>query len=453
MAKKKLNHGNPIWNFFTSVQLTVVVLLLLAATSIIGTLIPQNASSLFYFKKYGEVFYKLFTALNIFDMYHSWWFLLLLGLLAVNLIVCSIDRLESTWKIIFPEKVVFNLERYKKIKKKEEFVSKETSDELKEKYKLFIEKKFAKVIEKETENGFALFAEKGRWTRAGVYIVHLSVILLLAGAVIGGVWGFKGFVKIPEGESVDAFETRKNNSIIKLGFTIKCNKFDVSFYDTGQPDEYKSNITIFENGKETLTTDIIVNDPLRYKGISFYQSNYGTASAKEVSLIITSNESNMVYTETLSQGMTIDLPEAGGKFILDGFVQGYDFRGHNLGESFVGRLIDNSSKELSVVMPVKFPTFDKMRRGAFSFEIEKFEKRYYTGLQVTKDPGVWYVYTGFIFMIIGCWITFFMSHQSICVEVKKIEKGSSVMVAGFAHRNRQSMKIKTAGLAEKMKGI
>ena len=43
--------------------------------------------------------------------------------------------------------------------------------------------------------------------------------------------------------------------------------------------------------------------------------------------------------------------------------------------------------------------------------------RFYTGLQVNRDPGVWVVYSGFILMIIGCYITFFMSHQQICVEL------------------------------------
>ena len=443
---------NKIWVFFTSVKLTVVVLLLLAATSIIGTFIPQNASPAFYFQKYGEVFYRLFDTFHIFDMYNSWWFLLLLGLLVVNLVVCSIDRLGTTWKIIFPKQVVFRIERFRKLKNRESFVSSKQGSELKEAYRGFLEKKFAAPVEQETEKGFALFAEKGRWTRLGVYIVHLSIILLLAGAVLGNVLGFKGFVKIPEGESVSRVET-KSGGHIDLGFTLRCNAFDVSFYDTGQPDEYKSSVTILKDGTEVLTTDIIVNDPLRYQGISFYQSNYGTAAAGEVEVVITSRETGMAYNRTMSAGKTIDLPEAGGQFTLEGFVPGFDFRGHNLGEAFVGKITVKEDKTIQVVMPLKFPTFDKMRKGAFSFVVNDFTKKYYTGLQVTKDPGVWYVYTGFIFMIIGCWITFFMSHQSLFIEVEDLDNGSQVIVAGSAHRNSQSMKIKTAGIAERIKEI
>ena len=445
------------WKFFTSVKLTVFVLFFLAATSIIGTLIPQNASMAFYHRKYGEVFSSFFSAFDIFDMYHSWWFLSALGLLAVNIIICSIDRLKLTWKIIFPEKISFNLERFRRIKEKQSFVSSEKTDVLEKKYKSFLTKKIGAVTEKETENGFALFAEKGRWTRLGVYVIHFSIILLLCGAVIGDIWGFKGFVSIPEGDivtSISRSDNRGKNKKIDLGFSVRCNSFDVSFYDTGQPKEFKSNLTLIDHDKPVLTRDVLVNHPLRYRGISIYQASYGIAAAKNVNFIIKSRDSGMVYTRTMHPGQSIALPEAGGKFIFDAFVQGYDFRGHNLGESFVGRVVDKKGKMNMVAIPVKFPSFDRMRGGKFSFSVEKFKKKYYTGLQVNKDPGVWYVYSGFIFMILGSLVTFFMSHQTICIEViKKDKRNHDVLVSGKTNRNSQGMKLKTAGLAAKMRKL
>ena len=446
------------WKFFTSVKLTVFVLLFLAATSIIGTLIPQNASMAFYHRKYGEVFSKIFSSFDIFDMYHSWWFLFALGLLAVNIIICSIDRLKSTWKIIFPEKIVFNPERFRRIRVKEEFVVQQKPKILEEKYSSFLRKKIGEVIKKDTENGFALFAERWRWTRLGVYVIHFSIILLLCGAVIGDIWGFKGAVSIPEGDTVktiDRSDGRGRNKKINLGFSIRCNSFDVSFYDTGQPKEFKSNLTIIDNNnKPVLTRDVLVNHPLRYRGINIYQASYGIASAKKVIFSIKSRESGMVYSRTMKPGQSIDLPESGGKFIFDAFVQNYDFRGHDLGATFVGRVIDKDKKMAMVAIPVRFSSFDRMRGGKFAFSVEKFKKKYYTGLQVNKDPGVWYVYSGFIFMILGSLITFFMSHQSICIEVIKKDKlNNTVVISGKTNRNSQGMKLKTAGLAAKLRKL
>lgn len=458
--------GNPVWNLFKSVKLTVVLLLLLAATSVIGTLIPQNGTEPFYVEKYGEVLFKLLRVFDIFDMYNAWWFILLLLLLSINIIVCSIDKLGTTWKIIFPDKVSFHIEKFRRLKHREEFESYLKPESLEVKYLSFIEKTFGMAVKENIDNGVAIFAEQGRWTRLGVYVVHLSILLMLAGAVIGGIWGFKAFVAIPEGQTVDSAFLRDSDTPVELGFKLKCNSFSVTFYDTGQPKEFKSSLAVIEaDDKETITKDIVVNDPLRYKGLSFYQSSYGVDSAKSVIFKITNKKSGMTYTRKMEAGETIDIPESGGKFTLTEFVQGYNFQGHNLGEGFVGKLdekkINETGKissqggeEKEIYIPVQFPTFDKMRGGAFALEIQDYEKKYYTGLQVTKDPGVWYVYSGFIFMIIGCWITFFMSHQSICVEITgKAGRGCNVVISGSANRNSQSMKLKISRIASKLKGI
>lgn len=456
MPKQTQNKGpaSRAWTFFSSVKLSVIVLLALAATSIIGTLIPQNASPAFYFQKYGEVFYRLFTALDIVDMYHSWWFLLLLGLLAVNIIVCSIDRLSSTWKIIFPAKISFNLSRFARLKEKQTFVVSRPADRMADGVERFLADRFSHVVKEETGTGIALFSEKGRWTRLGVYVVHLSILMLLAGAVIGSIGGFKGFVAIPEGEMVDHVPLGDTGKAVDLGFAIRCNRFAVTFYDTGHPKEFKSNLTLIKDGKELLTSDILVNHPLRFNGINIFQSSYGTSSVKSLEMAVTNKESGMSYSVHLEPGGTVELPENGGTFTLEKFVQGYNFRGHNIGESFVGMRKDKAGNEIPVVMPVQFPTFDRMRGGQFQFVATDYEKNYYTGLQVTKDPGVWFVYIGFLLMIAGCWVTFFMSHQSVCVELRRRDKTSTeVIVAGIANRNSQSMKIKAERFAEKIKEI
>ena len=80
--------------------------------------------------------------------------------------------------------------------------------------------------------------------------------------------------------------------------------------------------------------------------------------------------------------------------------------------------------------------------------IADFLPRYYTGLQVSSDPGVWVVYIGFILMIIGIYITFFMSHQQICVEVVRKGEKSRVMVAGTSNKNKIGMQKKVTRLSE-----
>jgi len=453
--KKKQTIPEKIWQFFCAVKLSVITLVLLAVTSIIGTVILQNGSKAEYLRLYGETFYGLIRIFKFDDMYHAWWFLGLIILLCINLVVCSIERLSITWKIIFPKKIKFNPERFRKQKNLESWSVKNkdiktvTSD-----CEAFLSKTVGRVIKEETSDSTILYSEKGRWTRIGVYVVHSSILLLLAGALIGMIFGFKAFLNLDEGKSSGTAIISKTKARVDLGFLIRCNTFDVKFYDTGAPEEFKSNLTIIENGKESFTKDILVNHPLRYKGINIFQASYGSASPDSAAVDIIRMSDKKIVSRKIKIGEEIELPENQGSFQLEGFLPHFDFRGHNLGETFIGKITLKEGKSFQIGLPVKFPTFDKMRKGKFAFTVKEYEQKYYTGLQVTKDPGVWYVYVGFILMIIGCWITFFMSHVSYFIEIKKQSgKSCRVSISGTTNRNNQGLKLKIKKYVIKLKGI
>jgi cytochrome c biogenesis protein len=216
VMKPTLDHLNSLWKFFASVKLSVVLLLLLAVTSIIGTFIPQNESPEKYIKAFGEYFYKIFDIFNFFDMYHSWWFQFLILMLATNIVVCSVNRLSATWKIVFVKIPPFNISRFRKISKKEEFTINRSPEQLKIIYEQFVSRRFGYIRVDQTDKGFNIFAEKWRWTRFGVYMVHLSILLLLIGSLIGSIFGFDGYVNIPEGETASSISLRSSQQESKL---------------------------------------------------------------------------------------------------------------------------------------------------------------------------------------------------------------------------------------------
>ena len=81
-----------IWRFFCSIKLALTLLVLITIASIIGTLIPQGLTLDEYIRGYGKTLYNLFAVLGFVDIYHTWWFILLLSLLGLNLLICSLDR-------------------------------------------------------------------------------------------------------------------------------------------------------------------------------------------------------------------------------------------------------------------------------------------------------------------------------------------------------------------------
>ncbi len=452
--KKNQTIFDIIWQFFCSVKLTVYTLLILAATSVIGTVILQNGSGQQYVNLYGEAVYNLIKVFNIDDMYHAWWFLGLIVVLCINIVVCSIERLSITWKIIFPKKLSFNPERFRRLKNLEKFTIDKDTESVSNEYKSFLSKSIGKVLKKDTQNGMVMYAENGRWTRIGVYVVHASILLLLIGALIGSLFGFKANLQLDEGETSNTAYTPKQRLPINLGFSIRCNDFEVKFYDTGAPEEFRSNLTIIENGKESFSKDIRVNHPLRYKGINIFQSSYGTAKPNGILLEIINNDDKTAITHTMKIGEEIQLPEDQGAFKLEGFLPQFDFKNNNLGQAFIGKITKKNGENLQIGMPLRFPTFDRMRKGTFAFVVKKFEQTHYTGLQITKDPGIWYVYSGFILMIIGCWVTFFMSHDSFVIEVEKNnENSSNISVSGITNRNSHGMKLKIKKIVTKLKDM
>lgn len=454
--KKQETIPNQIWMFFSSVKLTVYTLVILATTSIIGTIVLQNGNPQQYVSLYGKGMYNLIQVLQLDDMYHAWWYLTLLVVLCINIVVCSVERLSKTWKIIFPDKITVNPKRFIALKNKQTFGSKESIADLTQTYTAFLNKKVGKVIQEKTDSGICLYAEKGRWSRMGVYVVHASIILLLVGALIGALFGFKASLRLDEGQAANKVFDSATRLAINLPFSVQCNEFEVKFYDTGAPEEFRSNLTIIENGEESFTKDIRVNHPLRYMGINIFQSSYGTATPNEAVFEILDNTTQESYTQTLKVGQEIQLSGDQGTFKFEGFLPHFEFRGHNLGESFFGRISLTGKESFQVALPTKFPTFDKMRKGQFTVVVKEFEQAYYTGLQVTKDPGIWYVYAGFIFMILGCWITFFISHQSyfISLEQDSDQKDGTqtrVLLSGKANRNSHGMTLKIKKIAQLLK--
>lgn len=445
-----------IWKFFTSVRLTVIVLLSLAATSVIGTVIPQNASDAAYFHEYGESLYRLFRALGIFDMYHSWWFQFLMLILILNIVICSWNRLSGTWKIIFTRSPKFSLSRFRNLpdSDKEAFSTAVPPETLKSDCEAFVSKRFRHTRTEQTDTGVCIFGEKGRWTRFGVYIVHISVILLVLGGLIGSFFGFEGFVNIPEGGETDRIRLKKTREVHQLDFTIRCDDFHASFYDSGAPKEYRSRLTLLENSTPVLQKSIIVNDPLRYKGINIFQSSYGTLPPKSAILSFVSRESGMAYTVPAELGKPVDVPEGMGSFVLKTFERAYSFMGRtDIGETFIGVLTTGQGESREVIIPLHYPNFDKMRKGSFVISVADHDIRYYTGLQITKDPGVLIVYAGFVVMILGCLITFFISHQQICLELHEKEGETRVIVSGIADKNKMGMKSRIRLLSRRLEEL
>jgi len=432
---REKSFNDRLWDFFCSLKLAIVTLILLALTSIIGTIIEQNLPPQEYMQKYNmsESTYKTLDSLQFFDMYHSYWFLSLLGLFAVNLICCSIKRLPRIIKTVREPVLVADDGLFRTFSNKEEIVTGGTIESVRDKIVTLLGKKFAKPIVTEQDGKVYLFAQKGAFSRFGVYLTHSSILIIFLGAMIGNVWGYKAYVNIVEGKSVNQVWPRAGEQPIPLGFDVRCDNFEVTFYEGGgRPKEFSSDLVVLENGQEVLKKTIEVNDPLSYKGLTFYQSSYGPAGDPVYQFSVKNRETGETVEVTGVQGRHLPLP-GGASLIAMGYADNYQ----NLGPAAQVSIDTGGHQHGTPFIVFKnYPQFDAKRGGAYSVTLRDVQQTYYTGLQVAKDPGVWVVWVGCLFMVLGSCSAFFFSHRRIWVSIQAINKGIGVKFGGAAHRNQ-----------------
>ena len=236
-----------IHQFLASVKLSLFLFGALAATSIIGTLIPQESTFEQRLGEYGPKLSALIELLDLANMYHSWWFKVLLVLLTVNLIVCSLRRLPQTLTLLRARSQTMDPARLEKMRHHARI---RVPLPLPESHTLLaarLRRRYS-CRWQERGSGWQAVAEKGRFSRLGVYFVHLGVLLVLGGALVGSLLGFRGFVTIPEGGTVDRIFVGAKHRELPLGFAVRCDKFTADFYETGAPKEFRSDVTILEHG-------------------------------------------------------------------------------------------------------------------------------------------------------------------------------------------------------------
>ena len=453
MATNERSFVQLVWDFFCSLKLTISLLISLALTSIIGTILPQGQLPPEYVAQISSTKLEIYSKLGFFDMYHSWWFITLLYVFSLNLISCSIKRLPHVFKFISEPMLVMAESMKNSFSQKKEIAFSSSPDKAKELLTEFLSKEFVAPVITEHNGEFHLFSQKNAWSRLGVYVVHLSILVIFVGAIIGSLLGFKGFVNIMEGQSISKAVISSGKEI-DLGYTLRLDQFSVEKYTTGAPKEFKSILTVLENGKpvpDYTNVKVIVNDPLTYKSITFYQSSYGQAN-EDSEHYITMKPRTGGATEkfairaggqiTLKDGTTFKLLEVAEE--VRQFMPGFTGPAARVEVGFKGK----ATPQTFIILK-NYPEMNAQRGDDITFGYEGTNARMYTGLQFANDPGVEIVWLGCTLMVLGLFIAFFMSHKRVWIVVTK----GHARMYGNANKNHAAFSMQFDELADKLSNL
>ncbi len=248
MPKDKGPSGGAAAGWLSSLKLTLILFFSLAAASLIGTLLPQGLSLAELERHFSPAVAAMIDLLALNNLYHSLWFRILLLLLCANLVACTLDRLPKTVRLIRRSEDPFDSQKLSRFSLSFSFAAAFPREKAQAVVQDAVCETFGRLCETRSSGPFCAVSEKGRWSRLMVYGVHISVLIVLAGALAGSYLGFKGAMELTEGETSDKVMLAGGESVRELPFKVRCDKFRVSFYDTGAPKEFRSDLSIIDKG-------------------------------------------------------------------------------------------------------------------------------------------------------------------------------------------------------------
>lgn len=420
-----------VWRWISSIRFTIWVLVLLSAASAIGAVVPQapttpNAELLY--RRYGQALYLIVKIFGFDDVFHSWWFMVLLALFTLNLGSCTARRLVRTMHSIgpFPETLANpDLNRALTVSFGE---SQLTMAEVCQVVTRVLRKKKLKV----KEEGTQIVGIRWRYGPFGPDVVHVGIGIVLIGVLLG-VFKFQGKIYVSEKQLGNVLqpcsEHGGNYCLESVPFSIRIEDFGLELYPgTMIPKQYWTIMTVLENGAEIKTQRIEVNRPLKYRGISFHQTLYGydlNAAQITVSVVDWGKRENL-GTFCLRLGQAFRIPNKEDVVVFTQFFTTYALKPdgspinldtpapqnpaatlvvHEANSVYVATLLANS------FYPFSHPN------STYAFYLQNFFVPRYVVLTYSRDPGYPVVFGGFAVVVTGLIWSFYFRPRKIWVLI------------------------------------
>jgi cytochrome c biogenesis protein len=437
-----------------------VLLILVGAASALGTFILQrpatdpdklaraySPATLLWLDRFG------FT-----DIFHAWWFMTLLGLVSLSIILVSIDRFPNAWR--------FYARPYRKtdshfrsaVQNKIELPINNVEAGLNAAERAL--KKSGWPVERIADrNEPSLFSERHRFSVMAVYIVHASLLLIFAGAIIDGVFGFSGFMALQKGQTSNIIQLRTGGTK-QLPFSLKCYGAGQENYADGSPKRWWSKLTVVQDGHEVESKEIVVNDPLVHQGLRFYQASFGTTGNLDGVKLVATPDGGSSREITLAMNEPMDLDANSSvtlaEYIPDFFVR--DDQVFKRSDDPVNPAFRLQVKNKATGEDAKlwlFPAYNESAQGEktnYSFQYRDMQMGYYTGLEVSHEPGQWLVWAGVLLMGTGLFVAFYLVHMRVWITAVPDARGRLVLwVGGQSNKNRDRFEQKFNELVDNIR--
>ena len=455
-----------IFEFFASLKLAIFLMIAIGVLSMLGsTYIQQGRPYEFYVRQHGPEIASWIWKLWLNDVFHSWYYILFIVLLAINLILCSYKRLPSVWKHTFSKKRFQRLDEHleKHLKPVEVVINPDKNKVIK-----FLQSKGFKVFVEEEGGRIYFYGEKGKYSRLGVYVVHIALLVIMAGALIDGVFGKRGTVVVAEGSREDIMRSLDGQKSYRLPFQIKLETFHIVSYEEeakrkgkefrGDPKvkdaiaSFESKIQIIEGGKVVKEGLVAVNAPFEHGPYRIFQATYGlTGEAGWVKLsvfdrnILPEDPKRAFLGEVeIKAGQVVEFKDmllSIDRSVLNLEDEKAGFEGDLKPALIIKVLKDGKDYNVPVIYSPELTVFaftqmPELIDFPYIFFMEGFRPRFFSGLQISYSPGTPIIWTGSTLLVLGLILAFYTIHRKVWARLE----GNTLKISFWSHKLKEEFR-------------
>lgn len=298
-------------------RFAVSLLMFICVASLIGTVLPQNQAASTYIDQFGPFWFALFDKFSIWHIYNNWWFLLIMAFLVVSTSICLFRNAPKMLKDARSFREYVRGSSLRSFHHRVEAVSPLSADQSVQRMQQWLGANGYKFKLRQDGDGTIVAAKKGSANRFGYIFAHAAIVIICVGGLLDSelpvrlqVWlggkqpitsnmlisevpesgrlsaanpSFRANMLVPEGSSTGSGIVAVDDGVLvqPLPFSLKLNKFMVDYYSTGMPSSFKSDVEITDPATGKSFNQVIeVNEPLRYKGVTVYQSSFDDGGSK-----------------------------------------------------------------------------------------------------------------------------------------------------------------------------
>lgn len=420
-----------LWRYLSSMRVAMFIMLVIAVLGVVGSLVIQmppgtaadpaaRADWLAEVQpKYGALTGPM-NALQVFEIFNSVYFRILVAGLTVSLIACSVRRIPGMVRTATNPRVEVSPAFFEHAPQHEAIVVRQSPAEALALVQGVLRGRRYRTLTT-GEGTVHVYADRFRWAPFSGLIGHLSLVVILAGGILGAMFGYRDSqFTLAEGATLPVAAV-PGLSIELLDFTDR--------YDpvTGGPIDYASQVVLYRDGAEIDRHTVRVNDPLRYEGLTFYQAFYGSAAV----LTVTGADGGTI----VSQGVPLAWRTTADNRPVGSFaIPGTDYVGWVLGTlGNRDRLVKPGQMQVELYTAVQGTRVDSrvvdqgkavtMAGLTITFDRET----QFTGLNIARDPGVPLIWIGSFLLFAGFLVRFMVPHKRVWGRIVPRPNGGAVL--------------------------